>query len=152
MPVRFHLGAKFFRFLCRLGRPIKSEMACLMSLFPIQYIIKLLYNWHGNMLLPSQFIGRFGGDAALTVIPTLSIASSGVSPCPMRMPVRWFLECILVQVTIRSPMPARPEKVSASAPIVVPQRERSQAMPLVISAALALSPAVARRRFRHRLR
>ena len=74
-----------------------------------------------------------------TTIPTFFTASSGAIPSPIIMPHRLFLECMLVQVTIKSPMPVSPAKVLTSAPILTPRRFIS-AMPLVIIAALALSP------------
>ena len=58
---------------------------------------------------------------------------------PIRIPARLLRLCILAQVTIRSPIPDKPENVAKSAPIARPSRVIS-AIPLVISAALVLSP------------
>jgi len=55
------------------------------------------------------------------------------------MPHLRLRECMLVQVTIRSPTPVRPANVRGSAPISTPSLSIS-ARPLVISAAFALSP------------
>ncbi len=60
-------------------------------------------------------------------------------PFPSRFPARQFLEWTLVQVTIKSPIPVKPENVKGFAPILVPRRAIS-ARPLVIKAAFALSP------------
>ena len=57
----------------------------------------------------------------------------------MRIPALLFLECIDAQVTIRSPIPESPLKVSSLPPIAIPSLDIS-AIPLVIRAALALSP------------
>jgi len=57
----------------------------------------------------------------------------------MRIPALRLRLCILAQVTIRSPIPVSPEKVSGFPPITVPRRVIS-AIPLVISAAFVLSP------------
>ena len=60
-------------------------------------------------------------------------------PFPNNIPARLFLECILVQVTIKSPIPESPANVSAFPPIAIPNLDIS-VIPLVISAALVLSP------------
>ncbi len=60
-------------------------------------------------------------------------------PCPISMPAFLFLECILAQVTIKSPMPDKPQKVSNLPPIAVPSLAIS-VIPLVIRAAFVLSP------------
>ena len=65
--------------------------------------------------------------------------SSGVFPCPMRMPALRLRECMEAHVTMRSPMPVRPENVSALPPAAIPSLEIS-AIPLVMSAAFVLSP------------
>ena len=74
-----------------------------------------------------------------TTMPTSFTACSGLSPLPMRMPARLLRLCMLVAVTIRSPMPARPAKVWMLQPMATPRRAIS-AMPRVIRAARALSP------------
>ena len=74
-----------------------------------------------------------------TTILTSFMASSIVYPFPIRMPARRFLECMLAQVTIRSPIPLSPKNVSRRPPIAVPRRAIS-VIPRVINAALVLSP------------
>ena len=56
----------------------------------------------------------------------------------MRMPARRFRECMEVQVTIRSPIPAKPPKVCREPPSFSPKRVLS-AIARVISRALVLS-------------
>ena len=51
-------------------------------------------------------------------MPITSAIYSILLPCPIKIPALLFLLCILVQVTIKSPIPDNPEKVEASAPIV----------------------------------
>ena len=77
--------------------------------------------------------------APSTTICTWAMASSQVFPCPIRIPARRFLECMLAQVTIRSPMPVNPQKVSNFPPMAVPSLAIS-VIPLVMSAAFVLSP------------
>ena len=67
------------------------------------------------------------------------MASCIVFPCPIRMPALLFLLCMLVHVTIRSPIPESPENVSGFPPIATPSLVIS-AIPLVIRAAFVLSP------------
>ena len=81
----------------------------------------------------------FAENTPSTTCPTSSIASEALAPFPIRMPARRFLECIEAQVTMRSPMPVSPAKVSGLPPIFTPSLVIS-AMPLVMSAALVLSP------------
>ena len=57
----------------------------------------------------------------------------------MRIPARLLRLCILSHVTIRSPIPESPENVCGLPPIFTPSLVIS-AMPLVIRAALVLSP------------
>ena len=77
--------------------------------------------------------------APATIIPTSSTASSLLLPLPIKYPAFLFLECMLVQVTIKSPIPVRPRKVSTLPPSLVPILTIS-AIPLVIRAAFVLSP------------
>ena len=67
------------------------------------------------------------------------MASFIVLPCPIRYPALRLRLCTLAQVTIRSPIPARPPNVSAAPPIFTPSLDIS-AIPRVINAALVLSP------------
>ena len=84
---------------------------------------------------------RAAGRALMpsTTWPTSALASSAVLPRPSSMPACRLRLCMLVQVTIRSPMPERPENVSARQPMAAPRRA-SSALPRVMGAALALSP------------
>ena len=68
-----------------------------------------------------------------------AVISSIVRPRPSCSPTWRLRLCGLMQVAIRSPMPARPEKVSARPPIATPSRVIS-ARPRVITAARVLSP------------
>ena len=72
-------------------------------------------------------------------IPKDATTSSRLIPAAMPRPTRWFRERGLAQVTMRSPMPARPEKVRGSAPRAVPSRAIS-ARPRVINIARTFSP------------
>ncbi len=65
--------------------------------------------------------------------------SSRRSPRPMRSPTARLRPWRLAQVTMRSPMPARPAKVARFAPRRTPSRPISTE-PRVMRAALALSP------------
>ena len=60
-------------------------------------------------------------------------------PLPSCSPTNLLRLCLLIHVTIKSPMPERPEKVSGLAPRAIPRREIS-AIPRVMMAALVLSP------------
>ena len=73
------------------------------------------------------------------VIPTSFFVSSNVFPCPINFPAFLFLLCSLKHVTIRSPSPLSPYKVSFCPPNSTPSLDNS-ANPLVINAANALSP------------
>ena len=68
-----------------------------------------------------------------------AMISSIVRPWPSCSPTWRLRLCGLMQVAIRSPMPARPEKVSARPPIATPSRVIS-ARPRVITAERVLSP------------
>ncbi len=73
------------------------------------------------------------------VPPVALMASSSVRPCPMCTPRVWFRDNGETQVATRSPMPARPENVSASAPSAIPSRVIST-RPRVITVATVLWP------------
>ncbi len=70
---------------------------------------------------------------------TSSIACCIVRPCPISIPAFLLRLWRLSQVTMRSPMPVRPPRVSCRAPMAQASRLISE-MPRVISAALVLSP------------
>src|SRR6266511_6080256 len=74
-----------------------------------------------------------------TVCPIVAAASSGEAPRAISSPAARLRPCRDSQVTIRSPMPARPANVSGRPPHASPSRAISTS-PRVISAALPLSP------------
>src|SRR5579875_991020 len=65
--------------------------------------------------------------------------SASLRPSPSAMPSDRLRDCRLVQVSVRSPSPERPIRVSALPPLATARRTIS-ASPRVISAARALSP------------
>ena len=73
------------------------------------------------------------------VIPTSFFVSSKFFPCPINFPAFLFLLCSLKHVTIKSPRPLNPYKVSFCPPNATPNLDNS-ASPLVIKAANVLSP------------
>ena len=74
-----------------------------------------------------------------TTCPICALASSGVAPCAINSPARRLRPSGWKHVAIRSPIPARPENVSGSAPQASPSRVIST-RPRVMRADLALSP------------
>src|SRR5699024_1056788 len=128
-----------------------SSISCFLSLsikFTTEFLTSLpSYNTPYISLVIGivtlYLIAKLYADLAVltpsTTIPTLFVASSRLFPSPIKIPALLFLLCILVQVTIKSPIPERPAKVSLLAPILLPNLDIS-IIPLVISAAFVLSP------------
>ena len=82
---------------------------------------------------------RTGAVVRPSTVPISAAASSGAAPCAISSPAWRLRPWRLQQVTIRSPIPARPRRSPARAPQASPRRAIS-ARPRAIRAALALSP------------
>ena len=81
---------------------------------------------------------RTGSDFTPSAVPPVAaIASSRVMPRPMWPPSVWLRESGDAQVAMRSPSPARPGNVSASAPSASPSRVIST-RPRVMTVAIVL--------------
>ena len=97
------------RFLLRGFPPNSTRLTCSMIGIDVSYLC-------------ARPRAAFAEYTPSTTILTSFMASSIVYPFPIRMPARRFLECMLAQVTIRSPIPLSPKNVSRRPPIAVPRR------------------------------